>query len=41
MAYQFDVMVRAGRDVKGEALEVRRERLERKVPPNLVRARSL
>jgi ATP-dependent DNA ligase len=33
--YVFDVMVLAGRDVKGETLEVRRELLEEKVVPKL------
>ena len=31
----IDVMVLAGRDVKGEALEARRELLEQKALPNL------
>src|SRR5580765_359279 len=33
--YVFDVMVLAGRDVKAQALEARRELLERKVLPKL------
>src|SRR5262249_40967061 len=33
--YIFDVMVRAGRDVRAEALETRRDLLERKILPTL------
>jgi bifunctional non-homologous end joining protein LigD len=33
--FVFDVMVLAGRDVKGEPLEARRDRLERKIVPKL------